>query len=124
MSVCTTASELRFLGEDLSDQKIKWQILGNLLPEYNALVTTLSNIDTPTTPMTVAAIREAILREERQILLKKNPKQLTIPNLSLSTSFISQAQQNTALSKCPTCGRKSHTEKECWHKYPQKGTTQ
>ncbi|KAF8423064.1 hypothetical protein EV426DRAFT_717718 [Tirmania nivea] len=73
--------------------------------------------------MTVAAIREAILREERQILLKKDKKPLaTPPNIDISTSssFISQVQQNTPLPKCPTCGRKSHMEKECWHKYPQK----
>ena len=45
-SLCTAAADLRPLGEDVSDQKIKWHIWANLLPSYHALVTTLSNIDT------------------------------------------------------------------------------
>ena len=43
--VLTAASDLKHLGEDISDQKIKWQILANLLPEYAPLVTTLTNVD-------------------------------------------------------------------------------
>ena len=40
-AVCAAASDIRCLGEDLSDQKVKWQILGNLLPTFDALATTL-----------------------------------------------------------------------------------
>lgn len=36
-SVVVAASDLRYLGEDVSDQRIKFQILGNLLPELEAL---------------------------------------------------------------------------------------
>ena len=38
--VVTLAMDLRHLGEGLSEQKIKWQILANLLPEYASLVRT------------------------------------------------------------------------------------
>lgn len=38
------ATDLRYLGEDASDQRIRFQILGNLLPEYDALVTALTHV--------------------------------------------------------------------------------
>lgn len=65
--VCTAAADLLSLGEDVSNQKIKCHILANLLPSYHALVTTLSNIDTEDRPLTVQSLKEAVLREERQI---------------------------------------------------------
>jgi len=43
--VIAAATDLKYLGEDVSDQKIKWQILANLLPEYATLVMTLTDID-------------------------------------------------------------------------------
>ena len=69
--VITAASELKDLGEDISDQKIKYQILGHLAPDYDSLVTTLSTVDTDNSPLTVREIREYILREETTIKQKK-----------------------------------------------------
>lgn len=71
-AVCNSASDLKYLIEDISDQKIRWQILGNLFSDFNALVTTLSNIDTHESPLCISFLREAMLREEWQISLRKH----------------------------------------------------
>lgn len=71
-SVTAAATKLQFLGKDLSDQKIKWQLLGNLNLDYNSLVTTLTNIDNEDHPMNIPVIREAILRKERMIMLHRS----------------------------------------------------
>ena len=63
--VVAPATDLRYLGEDVSDQKIKWQILVNLLPEYASLVTTLTNLDRDDDPLDIRDIQEFRIWEER-----------------------------------------------------------
>ena len=62
--VITLATGIRNIGDDISDQKISFQILGHLLSEFAPLVTTLTNIDGATLNLDLIALREAILREE------------------------------------------------------------
>ena len=84
--VVAAATDLRYLGEDVSDQKIKWQILANLLPEYASLVTTLTNLDRDDDPLDVRDIKESCMREERimnrraaVLLLQQPPAPITAP---------------------------------------------
>ena len=126
-SVWNAASELRFLGEEVSDQKIKWQILGNLLPAFGPLVTTLSNIDKPDAPTAIASLREAILREERQIAIRSlsstptvNPSSTPVPASATSTMPPPTTAFPSNTQRCPFCNLRSHTADNCWTKYPHK----
>ena len=135
-AVCSAASELRYLGEEISDQRVKWQILGHLLPEFGTLVTTLSNIDSPEVPLSLSSLRESILPEERQLALRSLPPTpapaATIsPSVPAATAPIHAPQVfdarsdndnnkdgRTSRGRCPFCGLGTHAEKNCWHKYP------
>lgn len=128
--VITAASELRDLGEDVSDQKVKFQILGHLCPEFDSLVTTLSTVDTDDQPLTIKDIREAILREELTISRKKTrilqtqtpPLPLTpataAPTNSTATAF--PAVSPSSRPRCTSCGIRSHSTENCWHLHPEK----
>jgi len=70
-AVIAAATDLRFLGENIHDQKIKWQLLGNLLPEYAGLVTALTNLDTEENPMSIEELKVRILTEERMLIHRK-----------------------------------------------------
>ena len=75
--VVVATHKLRDLGQDLSDQKVKCQILGFLRPKFDSLVTTLSTMNTDATPLSLKAIRNSILREETTIG-RKNGRDLMV----------------------------------------------
>lgn len=65
------ANEFKDLREDVSDQKIKFQILGHLYPEFDLLVTTVSTVDTEADPLSLKEVRDSILQQETTIAGKK-----------------------------------------------------
>lgn len=69
-SVAVAASNLQYLGEDVSDQRVKFQILGNLLPEFEALVTTLTYAGDASRYDDLRRLREAILAHEKKLAAK------------------------------------------------------
>lgn len=129
--VVSAASELRDLGEDVSDQKVKFQILGHLCPDFDSLVTTLSTVDTDDQPLSIKDIREAILREELTISRKKSrlpaSTTTTIPpsNPATSAPTNNAAAAFPAVSpgrrpRCTSCSVRSHSAENCWHLHPEK----
>ena len=84
--VTSTTTNLRYLEEDVSDQKIKWLILANLIPEYASLVTTLTNLSRDDDPRDVRDIKQCCTWEERimnlraaVLLLRQPPALITAP---------------------------------------------
>jgi len=120
-SVLAAATDLRFLGENIQDQKIKWQLLGNLLPEYAGLVTALTNLDTDESPMNMEELKGRILTEERMLIDRKVLPDHHTPHVTQMpppTSVYSAVEKKT--KRCPACGVPNHQEIECWHKHPDK----
>jgi len=112
-----------FLGENIQDQKIKWQLLGNLLPEYAGLVTALTNLDTDENPMNMEELKVRILTEEqmlihRKVLLNHKPNTPPVTQMPPPTSVYSAVEEKR--KKCLACGISNHEEIECWHKHPDK----
>ena len=123
--VVAAAHELRDLGEDLSDQKIKFQVLGHLRPEFDSLVTTLSTVDTDASPLSLKSIRDSILREETTIARKKGRDPVVLQPLTpqpVVYASASQTRQTRPSSgrKCPACGWGNHSIHDCWHLYPDR----
>lgn len=128
-AVVSAATELRFLGEDISDQRIKWQILGNLHADYNTLVTTLTNIDGKNNvELEVADVKEAILREESMMKIRQERDALSNhsttkdqqPQVSVAhkTQAIEAAEEQRSVRpkrKCPECGMMTHSFNNCWY---------
>ena len=134
--VVAAATDLRYLGEDVSDQKIKWQILANLLPEYASLVTTLTNLDRDDDPLDVRDIKESCMREERimnrraaVLLLQQPPAPITAPPAPPAPAPVayaaSSSNRGTASAsssgtrRCEECGLSGHTVQTCWVRYPE-----
>jgi len=124
-TVLAAATDLRFLGDNLHDLKIKWQLLGNLLPEYAGLVTALTNLDTDDNPMTMEELKARILTEER-MLIHRNvlpnhhaPQPHQPPPPPPPPPAVYSAVTNT-MTRCSACGVQNHHENECWRKYPDK----
>ena len=65
--VISLANEIYYMGDNINDQKVKFQILGHLLPGFAPLVTTLTNMVGATLALDMKTLREAVLREERTI---------------------------------------------------------
>ena len=121
--VIEAAELLKYLGEDISDQRIKWHILGNLLPEFGPLVTTLTNIDSPERPMDTRQIRDAIIREELSLQRNRamqlsNTAPITMPNQTIVPYTSLATTNNGNTSKCSGCNRFGHSENRCWVLYP------
>jgi len=70
-AVLAAATDLHFPGENIQDQKIKWQLLGYLLPEYAGLVTALTNLDTGENPMNMKELKVRISTEEWMLIHRK-----------------------------------------------------
>ena len=123
--VISAASDLKHLGVDVSDQKVKWQILANLLPEYAPLVTTLTNLDRDHDPLDIADLRESCLREERIIhrcaLLSQPavPVPAPIPSASDTTAPSVALAASSRPIRCHECGVLGHTVRDCWIRYPE-----
>jgi len=121
--VFASATDLRFLGENIQDQKIKWQLLGSLLPEYAGLVIALTNLDTDENPMNMEELKVRILTEEqmlirRKIVLNHQPNTPPVTQMPPPTSVYSAVEEKR--KKFPACGISSHQESERWHKHPDK----
>ena len=104
--VTNAVSNLKCLGEDISNQKIKWQILTGVLPEFHTLVTTLSNIYTPKNLMSLPALKEAVLHEEQLLLQQKSLTPAPPPTLTQTSSAstpIAALPTLTGRRLCPTC---------------------
>ena len=127
-TVLAAATDLRFLGDNIQDQKIKWQLLGNLLPEYAGLVTALTNLDTDENPMNMEEVKVRILTEERMLIHRKvlpdhnAPPRIPQPpppsQMPPPTSVYSAVEEK--IQRCSACGVRNHQESECWHKHPDK----
>ena len=116
--VITAAGELKDLGEDISDQKIKYQTLGHLSAHFDYLVTTSSTVDTDNTGLIVRQIREYILREESTIkqknlklTLKKPPTTAQTKTLPLqpapmncAATATSKDNSSSKFKRCNVCG--------------------
>ena len=114
----TVANEIRNLGDDLSDQKIKFQILGHLLPEFAPLVTTLTNLDGQGRDLDLRSLREAILREENSLQKRQEnipPKTPAAPTLPP----VQMAHATQSSSGCSHCGNLRHSGDQGWIKHPE-----
>ncbi|RPB21005.1 hypothetical protein L211DRAFT_851889 [Terfezia boudieri ATCC MYA-4762] len=118
--VTAVASELKLLGEDISDQKIKWQLLGNLLPEYSPLVTTLSNMDTEQSPLDIQTVKKSIIREEKSISINTERKKeiMKIPSTSIPIHSATKASNEV----CTNCGKPMYFQENYWYKYLEKAS--
>jgi len=118
-SVMAAATDLRHLGEDVSDQRIRFQILANLLPEYEPLVTTLTHASGRSD---LKHLKEAILGYEKKLAMRKAvprpvlPNPITLP--STSVAYASTATSN-ADRKCTECGKTGHLVDRCWFANPE-----
>lgn len=118
-SVLSAAAELRYLGENISENKVKWQILGNLHSDFNGLVTTLSNIDSVAAPLDIKAVRESIMREERQISLNKERLEaLPRSEKRVQPEVVFKTSEKKEERNCTDCGGNSHTQERCWETHP------
>ena len=134
--VVADATDLRYLGEDVSDQNIKWQILANLLPQIASLVTTLTNLDRHDDRLDIRDIKESCMREERIIswraavlLLQQPPAPTTtapsapalapVAYAASSSINTSTASTSTSARCCEECGLSSHTVQTCWVRHPE-----
>ena len=133
--VVNLANEIRDMGDDISDQKVKFQILGHLLPEFAPLVTTLMNIDGATLSLDMKTLREAIIREEHSLARNKetttgtpstiNPaiqpsgtlnvlpvvSQNQAPMPTLAPSPVANASRTQ--TGCTTCSNPRHSTEYC-----------
>lgn len=120
----SAATELRFLGEELSDQKIKWQLLGNLLSlDYDSFVTTMLNLDEMEGEMTIKAIKEAIMRQEKMIQLQNERKgtNSSMPEMLRPIAATATAPgEQVEKKRCSECGMLSHKIENCWYAHPDK----
>ena len=129
--VVTLSNEIRHMGDNISDRKMKFHIHGHLLPEFAPLVTTLTNIDNANLALDLKTLREAILREERTIIKNKvqslSPPALPVPlaPLPLGNPLIppmANASRSNAprppFHGCSHCGNSRHSSDSCWVKYP------
>ena len=129
--VVAAATDLRYLGEDVSDQKIKWQILANLLPEYASLVTTLTNLDRDDDPLDIRDIKESCMREERimnrraAVLLLQQPPAPAVAAQPAPVAYVASSSATGAASstsgtrRCEECGLSSHAVQTCWVRHPE-----
>jgi len=127
-SVMAAATDLRHLGEDLSDQRIRFQILANLLPEYELLVTTLTHASGRSD---LKHLKEAILGYEKKLAMRKpmpgpilsNP--ITLPSTSVAyastatSTATSTEKPPYADRKCTECGKTGHLVDKCWFAHPE-----
>ena len=122
------ATDLRHLGEDVSDQRIRFQILANLLPEYEPLVTTLTHSSGRTD---LKHLKETILAYEKKLATRK-PVPVPAPPITLPStpvaSSTSVAYASTAMHiksipyadrKCTECGKTGHLVEKYWFVRPE-----
>lgn len=120
--VVSLANEIRDMGDDISDQKVKFQILGHLLPEYAPLVTTLTNMDGATLALDLKTLREAILREERTIAKNKGqsaPNPLAAHTPAPVPVLPSIPVANASRIVCSACNTPGHSVNSCWIRHPE-----
>jgi len=121
-TVMAAATDLRHLGEDVSNQHIRSQILANLLPEYESLVTTLTH---SSGRMDLKHLKEAILTYEKKLATRK-PVPVSAPPITLpstpvaSSTLVAYASTTTHIEsipyadrKCTECGKTGHLVEKC-----------
>ena len=113
--VTSLAAEIRNMGDDISDQKIKFQILGHLLPEFAPLVTTLTNLDGQTRELDLRTLRESILREENAIARRLGSDRDKQPPPALPAFPLAHSAQ----IGCSHCGNSRHSVEQCWKRHPE-----
>jgi transposase InsO family protein len=124
----TIANRLRDLGVTVDDTQIMTKILCTLPPSFRHVTTAWDNV--PEKDKSITLLTAKLLKEEAMNKLYGGHEggdsaffARNTPKASSGGSWGERGAEKRRSSKCNFCGRRNHSESECWYKRRSQGAT-
>ena len=107
------SSILQSMGVEIGDEEEAMAVLNGLPHQYGSIIAALDAVG-DTTTFTLEFVKSRLLQEEQR---KRERESSNQPD----TVLINEASKRTKrIPRCHYCGRRGHTQDNCWDKYPEK----